>query len=205
MFYTAAYIVRCHKNNSKNLWGAFMNNYIKTILVAALTTFSLTINAATLSLAGTTSYDANGFKGEISQLLNINDFVPGASEGFHLEKPNPTAMSAAHVQTALAAAGSSFIVTDFFKTDAPAANTLDTSSLGLAFSGFLMKYAKTTIIGLFDTPISSLDFMRHDGDDNVSHFAYFTTSVSEVPLPAALWLFAPALMGFMAFRRRINK
>lgn len=204
MFYTAAYIVSYHKNNSKNLWGAFMNNYIKTILVAALTTFSLTINAATLSLTGTTSYNANGFKGEISQVLNINDFLPGASEGFHVEKPNPTAMSAAHVQTALAAAGSSFIVTDFFKTNDPATNTVNTSSLGLAFSGFLMKYGTTTLIGLFDTPISSLDFLTHNGKD-VSHFAYFTTSVSEVPLPAALWLFAPALMGFMAFRRRINK
>ena len=181
-----------------------MNNYIKTILVAALTTFSLTVNAATLSLAGTTFYDTNGFKGEISQLLNINDFVPGASEGFHLEKPNPTAMSADHVQTALSAVGSSFVVTDFFKIENPPTNTLDTSSLSLVFSGFLMKYAKTTIIGLFDTPISSLEFLTHDGKD-VSHIAYFTTSVSEVPLPAALWFFAPALLGFLGLRLRMKK
>lgn len=181
-----------------------MNNYFKTILVAALTTFSLMVNAATLSLVGTTSYDANGFKGEISQVLNITEFVPGASEGFHVSKPNPTAMSAAHVQTALSATGSSFIVTDFFKTDDPATNTLNTSSLGLAFSGFLMKYGTTTLIGLFDTPISNLDFLTHDYKD-VSHIAYFTTSVSEVPLPAALWLFAPVLIGFMAFRRRLSR
>jgi hypothetical protein len=67
-----------------------------------------------------------------------------------------------------------------------------------------MKYGTTTLIGLFSTPISSLDFLTHDGKD-VSHIAYFNTSVSEVPLPAALWLFAPALMGFLGFRRRLTK
>ena len=65
-----------------------------------------------------------------------------------------------------------------------------------------MKYGTTTLIGLFNTPISSLDFLTHDGKD-VSHIAYFNTSVSEVPLPAALWLFAPALMGFLGLRRRM--
>ncbi|THK43077.1 hypothetical protein E8Q33_00045 [Methylophaga sp. SB9B] len=29
--------------------------------------------------------------------------------------------------------------------------------------------------------------------------------ISEVPLPAALWLFAPALLGFLSFRRKANK
>jgi hypothetical protein len=181
-----------------------MNNYIKSLLVSGLATLSFAVNAATLSLAGTVSYDSNGFTGDISQVININDFLPGVSEGFHLAKPNPTAVSSAHLQTALSAAGSSFVVTDFFKIEDPISNTLDTSSLGLAFSGFLMKYGTTTLIGLFDTPISSLDFLTHDGKD-VSHIAYFNTSVSEVPIPAALWLFAPALMGLLGMRRRLAK
>lgn len=181
-----------------------MNNYIKSLLVTGLATLSLAVNAATLSLAGTVSYDTNGFTGDISQVININDFLPGASEGFHLVKPNPTAVSAAHLQTALSAAGSSFVVTDFFKIENPISNTLDTSSLGLAFSGFLMKYGTTTLIGLFDTPISSLDFLTHDGKE-VSHIAYFNTSVSEVPLPAALWLFAPAIIGLFGMRHRLAK
>lgn len=178
--------------------------FIKSLLVVLAASLSFTVQAATLSLAGTTSYNANGFKGEISEILNINSFIPGASEGFYVPKPNPTAMSAAHVQTALSAIGSSFVVTDFFKIDSPASNTLNTAPLDLSFSGFLMKYGTTTLIGLFNSPISSLDFLSHDGKD-VSHIAYFNTSVSEVPLPAALWLFAPALIGFLGFRRRINK
>ncbi|MDO8825438.1 hypothetical protein [Methylophaga sp.] len=32
-----------------------------------------------------------------------------------------------------------------------------------------------------------------------------TTGISEVPLPAALWLFGPALLGFLGFRRKANK
>lgn len=77
-----------------------MKNYIKSLLVAGLATLSFVVNAATLSLAGTVSYDSNGFTGDISQVININDFLPGVSEGFHLAKPNPTAVNAAHLQTA---------------------------------------------------------------------------------------------------------
>lgn len=32
-----------------------------------------------------------------------------------------------------------------------------------------------------------------------------TTGLSEVPVPAALWLFAPALLGFLGFRRKASK
>lgn len=31
------------------------------------------------------------------------------------------------------------------------------------------------------------------------------TGVSEIPVPAALWLFAPALLGFLGFRRKVSK
>ena len=180
--------------------------FVKALLLALSVSLSFSVSAASLSLAGTTKYNVDGFKGTISEVLNINNFLPGASQGFYVPKPNPTAMSSAHVQTALSAFGSSFVVTDFFKIDSPATNSLNTSSLGLTFSGFLMKYGTTTLIGLFSTPVSNLDFITHDGKD-VSHIAYFNTAplVSEVPLPAALWLFAPALMGFLGFRRRLTK
>lgn len=180
-----------------------MKNYIKTLLLVGLMPFCASVNAASLILTGTVSYDANGYKGKISEVQNINDFLPGATEGFYVSKPNPTAMNAAHLQTAISAAGSSFLVTDFFKIENPTTNNLNTTALNLTFSGFLMKYGTTTLIGLFDTPISNLDFLTHDGKD-VSHFAYFNTApVSEVPLPAALWLFAPALMGLLGIRRRL--
>ena len=180
--------------------------FIKTLLVFFVATFSFSVHAATLSLTGKVNYNANGFKGSISQVQNITAFLPGASAGFYVPKPNPAAMSAAHVQTALSAAGSSFVVTDFYKIDNPVKNSLQTAASGIGFSGFLMKYGTTTLIGLFSTPISSLDFITHDGKD-VSHIAYFNTSalVSEVPLPAAMWLFAPALMGLLGFRRCLMK
>jgi len=39
----------------------------------------------------------------------------------------------------------------------------------------------------------------------ISHISLYTTGVSEVPLPAAAFLFAPALLGFMGLRRKANK
>lgn len=105
-------------------------SFVKTLLLALSVSLSFSVSAASLSLTGTTKYNANGFKGTISEVQNINVFLSGAFEGFYVSKPNPTAMSAAHVQIALTAAGSSFLVTDFFKINDPATNTLNTSSLG---------------------------------------------------------------------------
>lgn len=181
-------------------------SFIQLLLLAISISLSFGASAASLSLTGTTKYNANGFKGTISDVQNFSAFLPGASQAFYVPKPNPSAMNAAHVQTALTAVGSSFVLTDFFKIENPTTNTLNTSPMEISFSGFLMKYGTTTLIGLFNTPISSLDFLTHDGKD-VSHIAYFNTSplVSEVPLPAAFWLFAPALMGLLGMRRRSTK
>jgi len=55
----------------------------------------------------------------------------------------------------------------------------------------------------------SLDFV--DGDMGILNFSSaafshtYSTTVQVVPIPAALWLFAPGVMGLLAFRRRNNK
>ena len=40
------------------------------------------------------------------------------------------------------------------------------------------------------------------GDKNLSHFSIYTSGVSPVPVPAAVWLFGTALIGFIGFSRR---
>jgi len=45
-------------------------------------------------------------------------------------------------------------------------------------------------------------FTNSNGElQDLSHISIYTT-VSNVPLPAALWLFAPALLGFMGLRKK---
>lgn len=185
-----------------------MNYYVKSLLITVMATLSFAVSAAHVTINPVnylTPAGPPGNTGTISTLVNINDFMPGASQGYYIEGATPNSVDASQLQTALNAAGAGFVVTDFFKIDPPpVGNLFDSSSLGLAFEGFLMKVGNFTVVGLFDNPISSLAY-NNDGLLGISHVAYFNTSVSEVPLPAALWLFAPALMGFLGFRRRLVK
>jgi|TARA_R110000851_G_scaffold262555_1_gene415019 hypothetical protein len=184
-----------------------MKNYIKLLFVAGLATLSFAVNAAPINLINPVNYltpaGPPGNEGTISTVVNINDYMPGASTGYLIEDAQPQAVDAGQLQTALNAAGAGFTVTDFTKIQPPpVGNVFDSSPLGIAFQGFLMKYATFTMVGLFDSPITQLSYTTHTGQD-VSHIAYLNTS--EVPLPAALWLFAPALIGFLGFRRRMTK
>jgi len=184
-----------------------MNNYIKSLLMAGLATLSFAVNAATITLIDPQNYltpeGPPGNTGTISTIVNINDYMPGASKGYLIEGAIPNAVDADQLQTALDAAGSGITVSGFTKIEPPpVGNVFDSFSLGVAFQGFLIKYATFTMVGLFDSPISQLSYVTHTGQD-VSHIAYFNPSA--VPLPAALWLFAPVLMGFLGFRRRLAK
>jgi len=80
-----------------------------------------------------------------------------------------------------------------------------------SFDGFLLKTKGTTLVAFFNPAVSGVYWNTIFGGLNpqgkphaLSHMAFFNT-VSEVPVPAALWLFAPALLGLMGFRRRNNK
>ncbi|MAL50818.1 MULTISPECIES: VPLPA-CTERM sorting domain-containing protein [unclassified Methylophaga] len=181
-----------------------MNTYIKSLVIAGMATLSFAVNAATLSLTNPVNYltpaGPPGHEGTISTVVNITDYMPGASSGYLIEDALPNAVDASQLQTALNAAGAGFIVTDFTKIEPPpVGNIFDSSSLGIAFQGFLMKYSNFTMVGLFNSPITQLSYTTHTGQD-VSHIAYFNTSA--VPLPAALWLLAPTLIGFLGLRRR---
>lgn len=186
-----------------------MKIYLKTLLFAGLATFTLSVNAATLNLINPVQYltpaGPPGHEATISTVVNIADYMPGAAEGYYIDGAIPNAVDAGQLQTAFNAAGVSFTITDFTKLEPPpVGNVFDSSSLGLAFEGFLMKVGNFTLVGLFSTPISYLAY-NNDGLLGISHVAYFNTSVSEVPLPAALWLFAPALLGLLGLRRRMPR
>jgi len=185
------------------------STYIKMLLAASIATFSFAVNAATLNLINPVEYftpaGPPGNTATIETVVNINDYMPGASQGYYISGAIPNAVDANQLQTEFNAASAGFTITDFVKLDPPTGNVFDSSSLGIAFQGFLMKVGNFTLIGLFDTPISQLSY-NNDGLKGISHVAYFnTSSVSAVPVPAALWLFAPALMGFLGFRRRLTK
>lgn len=181
---------------------------ITTMMTMFAATFALSVNAATIELSGTTSYSSahpsGNPQGTISSVVNITDYLPGASSGYLIEKAIPNALDANHLQVALNAIGAGVVVNDFFKVEPPpAGNFFDSSSLGVGFQGFLVKYATFSMVALFDDVITNLSYITHTGQD-VSHIVYFNTSISEVPLPAAVWLFLPALMGFLGFRRRLT-
>ncbi len=48
------------------------------------------------------------------------------------------------------------------------------------------------------------EFYNLTSDSGVDDFYINTMNVSAVPIPAALFLFAPALLGFIGLRRRTN-
>lgn len=71
---------------------------------------------------------------------------------------------------------------------------------GPNFAAYLFNQASNGT-GTWDT--SNLPTNGNNPID-ISHLSLYT-SVGQVPVPAALWLFAPALLGLMGFRRRNNK
>ncbi|EMR12497.1 hypothetical protein MPL1_09932 [Methylophaga lonarensis MPL] len=54
----------------------------------------------------------------------------------------------------------------------------------------------------YDGQVLDTVFAKELEDKTVTLLGQFTSIPSEVPLPAAVWLFGSGLMGFMAFRRR---
>lgn len=181
-----------------------MTRKISSFLLLCLGMLSLSVNAATLDLTDPVSFPTGGAPdntGTISTVVNIQDYTPGASSGYYIEGAVPNALDGPHLQSIFDAASIDFTVSGFTKVEPPpAGNVLDTSSLGIQFEGFLMKVGNFNLVALFDSPITQLAF-SNEGLQGISHIAYF--NVSEIPVPAALFLFAPALLGFIGFRRRL--
>lgn len=180
--------------------------FIKALIAASFAALSLGVNAATIQLGNAYSYvSPTGKTATVNTVLNIDDYMTGASQGYYVSGATPNSLDGDHLQLALNAVDPSFAVTDFTQASKSKDNVFDSSSLGIAFQGFLMKVGNFTLIGLFNNPITQLAY-SNDGLKGLAQVAYFNTTpaISEVPVPAALWLFAPAMASFLAFRRRFT-
>lgn len=102
---------------------------------------------------------------------------------------------------------------NFNKTDVSGGLTGEINR-DMLFNGIVLKTATVNLVAIFDSPLSSVAWnMLWSADlfndiknpKDLSHFSTFSTNISAIPIPAALWLFGPALLGFMGFRRRISK
>lgn len=75
--------------------------------------------------------------------------------------------------------------------------------------GLLLKQAQGSLLVTFNAPVSSLYWntlfvtQGGTGDDKISHYVLLD-AISAVPVPAALWLFAPALFGFIGLRKKTS-
>jgi len=65
-----------------------------------------------------------------------------------------------------------------------------------AFTAYLFDTPDKANDGTYEVSITNINNVVQD----LSHMTIYTTS--PVPLPAALWLFGPALLGLMGFRRK---
>lgn len=94
--------------------------------------------------------------------------------------------------------------THFFNSNTFSDGYINTSSIGLLFEGFMIKSGNLTLVGLFESAISELYFKTFV-KQGISHVSLFNTSISAIPVPAALWLFMPALFGLISIRRKYNQ
>ena len=167
----------------------------KTMLFFAALLFSFNANAASLSLVG----DAG------------NTGTVGIGSGNV-------------VTAATSALSAGAMVSDFFTISS---DTATTATLSLTFNPL----APTTAVSIFDgvnifgldiTKVGSLGVLEYtwvlaaatDYVINIfigsavlgsNYDLRIDTGISEIPVPAALWLFAPALLGFLGLRRKFVK
>jgi len=186
--------------------------FLQFSFATLLGAMTLSVNAATLNLADSVGYTSANGSGTISSILNINSYINGASSGFAFEGASPNVVDDAHLQSAFGAKGLNFDISDFttFNINGrDSRGSVYSAPEDSVFNGFMFKVANLTVVGLFDSAITSVAFNTAgigNNNANGSNFAYFNASqISAVPIPAALWLFAPALIGFLGFRRRLSK
>jgi hypothetical protein len=112
---------------------------------------------------------------------------------------------------------------NFFDNNGQAASDFDFNTAVKVSSGFeypiagpiggiLLKQSTASLLVLFSSPVSNLywntEFTGGNsgglGNDpsKISHYLVIDGTISQVPVPAALWLFAPALLGFLGLRRK---
>ena len=70
-----------------------------------------------------------------------------------------------------------------------------------AFNYLAVHYGSNELFFQFSTPITG--FTLTGLTNGLSNYRTYTDGISEVPVPAAAWLFGSALLGLMGLRRRM--
>lgn len=110
----------------------------------------------------------------------------------------------------------SFFANNTFNGDGPTSFSFSTAvktssnfqnPITSSIMGILLKQSTGTFLVTFNTPVSQLHWSTlfvpqgGIGVEKISHYVLID-SVSEVPVPAAIFLFGPALLTFIGLRRR---
>ncbi|PHS68871.1 MAG: hypothetical protein COB23_08130 [Methylophaga sp.] len=193
-----------------------MKNYTK-LIVAVLYAFTA-LSFVQIASAATVITDSYLY---VNTDSNLNSPATGPDRAF-IASGTISQGTGQNVESAyLSAFGTSISIVNWTKYEDGIDNALyselgSTSGFfdpGTSFTGFLVKAAKTTLVVFFDQAVTSVYWStifaglnNQQKPHGLSHLAFFNTGdtppVSEVPIPAALWLFAPALFGLMGIRRK---
>lgn len=155
---------------------------------------SLSSAAVCTALAGFTAVNGNGF-------IDPDPTVTCQQDGVNLNPQSPVAI-AGYMETAfeLASGSLNFLQAGegFGKDEAVGADTISFSDL-TAFNYLAVHYGRGELFFRFDNAITA--FTLTGLPRGLSN--YRTYNLSEVPLPAAGWLFGSALIGLMGLRRKM--
>ncbi len=164
----------------------------KTMLFFTALLFSLNANAASLNLAGDSSNTGTvGFGSGDVVTAGWNSTSSGASvsDSFTISSDTATTATLSLTFNPLSPNSS---VSIFDGTSNIGLDIFKIGSLGLLEYTWVLEAATEYVLNIFISNAAA----------GSNYDLRLATGISEVPVPAALWLFAPALMGLLTLRRK---
>jgi len=165
----------------------------KTMLFFAALLLSFNVSAASLTLVGDAGNKGSVGIGSGSVVsASLSPIAKGklVSDAYTVISDTATTATLSLTFNPLAPTTA---VSIFDGTDIVGLSVVKVASLGILEYTWLLDAATEYVINIFIG--KTLAGSNYD----------LRIATSEVPLPAALWLFAPALIGFLGFRRKANK
>jgi hypothetical protein len=165
----------------------------KTMLFFAALLFSFNANAASLSLVGAGT-NAGTVTGDTGEVVTAN-WSGGGTGGAAINDSFTVSSDAATTGTLTLTFNPLLPSTSVSIFDGFTTTVLDVvrvGSLGVLEYSWMLEAATDYVISV----------MIGRGAAGSNYDLRLESGVSEVPVPAALWLFAPALLGFLGLRRK---
>lgn len=134
------------------------------------------------------------------------------ADGIKFYDGNITPQNVTNIQTAteeafgLTLGSLSFVAEEAVQDTSPSSFTSD-----IAFNYLAIHFGGSELFFYWDTAINSFSIADYKGitvgdDDSgggISNYRAYSDGLSEVPVPAAAWLFGSALLGLMGLRRKM--